>query len=106
MAALAGADWFITNLSTPGGNEGWLQGSGGVFAAHAGTDNSYAAATYLSAPESGGRIYTMLITPELSLASAGVLSFWTRSSNDAVFADRLSVAMSVDGDPDRSRGVV
>lgn len=97
VAALTTAGWVITNLSTAGGNEGWFQGSADVFTAHAGTNNSYAAANYLAAPEAGGRIYTMLITPEVSLASAGVLSFWTRSANDPVFADRLSVAMSVDG---------
>ena len=97
VSALTSAGWVITNLSTAGGNAGWIQGSGGVFAAHAGTDNSYAAASYQAVPDTGGRIYTLLITPEVSLASAGVLSFWTRSVDNLDFPDRMTVAMSVDG---------
>lgn len=97
VAALTSAGWVISNLSTAGGLTSWDQGSASVFTAQAGTNNSYAAATYQNAPITGGRIYTLLITPELSLVNAGVLSFWTRSSNQSVFADRLSVALSVDG---------
>lgn len=97
VAALTSAGWVIVNLSTAGGLTSWNQGSASVFTAHAGTNNSFAAATFQNAPVTGGRIHTLLMTPELPLVSAGVLSFWTRSSNDTEFADRLSVAMSVDG---------
>ncbi|MGZ8259729.1 MAG: choice-of-anchor J domain-containing protein, partial [Caldimonas sp.] len=49
VATLPGSGWILTNASTPVGSTGWFQGLPDFFPAHAGAENSYAAANFNSA---------------------------------------------------------
>ena len=95
---LATNGWTLINASAPGGLN-WFQGNPGVFNAHAGAPNSYAAASFLSTdPFLGGTISNWLISPEIQFASQ-VLSFYTRSDVNpgALFGDGLRVLVSLSG---------
>ena len=93
---LATSGWTLVNASSPGGLD-WFQGNSGVFNAHSGAPNSYAAASFLSTdPVLGGTISNWLISPEIQFASQ-ILSFFTRSEAVAGFADGLRVLVSLNG---------
>jgi hypothetical protein len=85
--------WAQVNNSVPPGSA-WFQGNAGIFPAQAGAADSYAAANFLSAGGSGGTVDNWLITPELSLSGATVLSFYTRHDATAGFNDVLEVRFS------------
>ena len=80
------------NVSTPVGG-GFFQGNDGLFAAHSGAANSYIAANFLSAATETGFIDSYLISPTLTLNSASVLSFFTRTTEPG-FGDKLEVRFS------------
>lgn len=96
VAGLGGAGWVLTNESSPVGTTGWFQGNSGVFPAHSGAADSYAAANFENAAP-GGAISNWLITPEISLDGNVTLSFWTRTEFGSPFADRLEVRLSDSG---------
>jgi hypothetical protein len=93
--------WAQVNNSVPPGS-GWFQGNAAIFPAQAGADDAYAAVNFLSAAGSGGTVDNWLITPELSLSGATVLSFFTRHAADPGFDDRLDVLFSPGGGLDAS----
>ncbi len=86
-------NWLMTNNSSPQGRA-WFEGNAGIFAAPAGAPNSYIAANYLSAAQEPGTIDNWLITPELSLGGATVLSFYTRADAAPGLNDMLEVRFS------------
>jgi PEP-CTERM motif len=95
---LAASGWTIVNASAPVGTTSWFQGNPGVFNAHSGAPDSYAAANFLSTDPLGGTISTWLISPEIQFASQ-ILSFYTRSDVNpgALFGDGLRVLVSLNG---------
>lgn len=93
--------WVQVNNSVPPGSA-WFQGNPGIFPAYAGPDDSYAAVSFLSATNGSGSVDNWLITPELSLNGATVLSFYTRHAADAGFDDRLEVLFSPGAGTDAS----
>lgn len=98
-AALPG--WLTSNLSSPIGGD-WFGGNAGVFAAQAGAPGSYIAASYLSAGGGAGTIDNWLITPELTLGGATLLSFYTRTQALSGFNDMLEVRFSEGAGTDAS----
>ena len=91
VGALSG--WVRANQSTPVGLS-WFQGNPGVFGAQAGPAASYIGASYLSASQGFGSIDNWLITPELTLAGATELSFFTRMQAVPGLNDMLEVRYS------------
>jgi hypothetical protein len=94
-------DWVLVNHSTPVGLA-WFQGNAGVFGAQAGPADSYIAASYLSAAQGFGAIDNWLITPELTLAGATQLSFFTRTQSIPGLNDMVEVRFSAGGGTDTS----
>jgi hypothetical protein len=91
ISALAG--WTRTNNSLPPG-QAWFQGNPGIFAAQSGPDDSYIATNFLSANNGIGTVDNWLITPELTLAGASTLSFYTRTDLTPGLNDTLEVRFS------------
>jgi hypothetical protein len=92
--ALPAAGWLQVNTGAPPRNP-WFQGNSGIFPAFAGPLDSYAGADFLSS--ASGVIDNWLISPELSIQPASVLSFATRSAGTQGFADVLEVLFSTGG---------
>jgi hypothetical protein len=99
VAALPG--WLMINNSTPAGRA-WFEGNAGVFEAQAGAPSAYIAANYLSAQGGAGTIDNWLITPELTLGGATVLSFYTRTQTVPSLNDMLEVRFSAGSGSDTS----
>lgn len=97
VAALGG--WHFINHSTPVGNS-WFQGNAGIFQAHAGAQDAYIGANFLSAGTGMGTVDNWLLTPELMLAGPTVLSFYTRSAGTPGFNDKLELRFSSGGGTD------
>lgn len=95
------ANWVLLNNSNPPGLA-WFQGNPGVFAAQQGPADSYFGANYLSAAFGTGTIDNWLITPELSLGGATLLSFYTRAEAAPGFNDMLEVRFSEGSGTDTS----
>jgi Cleaved Adhesin Domain/PEP-CTERM motif len=85
------AAWTLINNS-PSPSQNWFQGNAGIFTSQAGADDSYAAASFGSSTT--GAIDNWLISPELTLASAAQLSFYTRAAIEAGFHDSMEVLFS------------
>ncbi len=96
VAALPGAGWVITNLSNPAGSTSWFQGNSGIFGSHSGAADSYAAAN-LNATSNNGTISSWMLTPVLSVTNGTTISFYTRTEDPALFADRLELRFSSNG---------
>jgi hypothetical protein len=96
ISTLPGAGWVQTNNSSPTGATGWFQGNTGIFSAQGGAADAYIAANFLNA-DSGGNISNWLLTPTLTLNDGDVISFYTRTEDPALFADRLEVRLSTSG---------
>lgn len=94
VGALGG--WLLVNRSHPEG-QAWFQGNPGIFGAHAGAENAYIGANYLSAANGNGLVDNWLITPMLSLAGPAQLSFYTRGSDEDGFHDGLELRFSAGG---------
>ena len=92
ITTLAASGWVRTNNSVPVGND-WFQGNSGVFASQAGAPDSYIANSFLSTSAVSGVVDAWLISPELSLAGGGMLTFYTRTA-DAGFLDKVEVRFS------------
>jgi hypothetical protein len=99
VSALPG--WVQVNHSNPAGN-GWFQGNPGLFSAQAGASDSYAGVNYLSAQDGTGSVDNWLITPAMTLSGNTTISFFTRSSNDPGFNDRLEVRYALGNGTDTS----
>jgi hypothetical protein len=82
--------WTRYNASTAPGTT-WFQGNAGIFSAHAGAANSYAAANFLGAQGGAGMVDNWLITPTLALSGVTSLSFWANRDGAAGFSDQIEV---------------
>ena len=85
--------WIIDNQSNPVGSNSWFQGTTNVFNAHSGADNSYIAANFNNT--AGSDICNYLILPDLAYLES--ISFWTRTSINSNFPDRLLLLHSPTG---------
>jgi hypothetical protein len=90
ITTLASSGWILKNASAVVGGtpDGFFQGYPKVFAAQAGDDDSYIAASYGSA--SSGAINDWLITPEFSALYGATVTFWLRGGMDEGFFDTIS----------------
>lgn len=88
------ATWNVQNLSNPVGTRTWSQGNTAEFAPQA--TAGYIAANY-ETTTGAGDISSWLLTPQLTLTNGSTLSFWTRTSTEAPFPDRLQVRLSTAG---------
>ncbi len=87
--------WVQVNNSAPPGT-GWFQGNPGIFAAHTGAPDSYAAANYLGAAGGMGTVDNWLFSPILNLTGQTVLTFFARSELP-LFSDQLEVRYAPGG---------
>jgi PEP-CTERM motif len=85
--------WLKTYESTPGGSTQWYQGDQTLFAAQAGSSESYIAANYNSAP-ANGQIKDWLITPVFSTELRGEVTFWAKADLIPNYADKVSFGFS------------
>ncbi len=100
ISTLAGDGWVTTNNSSPTPADSWFQGFPADFSAHEGADNAYIAVGFRSVvdtPSPNGTISNWLITPETTMNNGDILTFYTRGSGPAFFADRLQVRFSTNG---------
>jgi hypothetical protein len=86
---LATSGWILTNNSAPAG-QSWFQGVPEIFAAQSGAAGAYAGANFLSTAGNGS-ISNWLISPEITLGSASVLTFYVRTEAVGGYADALNV---------------
>lgn len=83
--------WSLINNSAPVGQP-WFQGDNTTaFTAQAGADNSYIAASYLSANNGFGTVDNWLLTPTITLNGATTITFYTRGAADPGFTDTLQL---------------
>jgi subtilisin family serine protease len=93
---LPGLGWALINNSQPLGATGWFQGNTTVFSAHQGPADSYIGANFNNTG-SIGTISNWLITPEMLLQDGATISFYTRTADGSIWADRLELRMSLNG---------
>jgi hypothetical protein len=96
VSALTARGWIMQNLSNPQGTSGWFQGDRNTFHAWEGQGDGYIAAGHLSVKDAG-IISNWLITPEIEIKSGNLLSFWTRTTTQNKWPDRLQVRLSLNG---------
>jgi hypothetical protein len=100
ITTLAGAGWVQTNNSVPIGLTNWFQGNpisgGGPFNAFNGADNSYIGANFNNTT-GANTISNWLITPNRTIKNGDVISFYTRTTSDNLYADNLQLRMSLNG---------
>lgn len=100
------ANWSVLNNSSPVGAENWSQGSTALdgFPAQSGSPDSYMAANFdnttVDPNGNPSTISSWLISPTLSFNDGDVLSFYTRTVDSPVYADRLEVRFSAVGGTD------
>ncbi|HEX8371000.1 MAG TPA: choice-of-anchor J domain-containing protein [Pyrinomonadaceae bacterium] len=96
ITTLSAAGWFFQNNSTPTGTTGWFQGNSAVFPAQAGAVTSYIGANFNSTT-GDNTISNWLLTPNRTFNNGDVVKFWTRTTTDSPFPDRLEVRLSTNG---------
>lgn len=96
ILTLPASGWIQQNLSSPVGGLGWFQGNADAFPAFSGAPTSYIGANYNNV-NGAGTISNWLISPNLTLKNGDVITFYTRTSADNMWADRLQVRMSTNG---------
>ena len=96
VPGLTGGGWVVVNNSTPPTATNWFQGTAGVFSAHAGAPQAYAAANYVAGTSPGG-ISLWLISPMLTFAAGDTIAFYTRTESPVVFPDNLELRLSTNG---------
>lgn len=93
ITTLPGDGWNQINLSIPIGVTNWFQGSNRVFDAYSGSTESYIAANFNNTTTTGS-ISNWLITPVVNVENGDAITFYTRTSTDTTFPDRLQVRLS------------
>jgi hypothetical protein len=96
ITTLAGAGWVQTNNSVPIGSTNWFQGNPTVFPAFNGATDSYIGANFNNTT-GANTISNWLITPNRTIKNGDVISFYTRTTLDNMYADNLQVRMSLNG---------
>lgn len=89
--------WFMQNNSQPVGTTSWFQGNDTVFPAQGGAPTSYIGANFNNTTGGSGTISNWLLTPVLNLNDGDTVSFWTRTADGSIWADRLELRMSTAG---------
>lgn len=74
----------------------WFQGNSGIFQSQAGAPDAYIANNFLSA-DLGPNISHWLFSPVLTLGNNDTIEFYTRTTTDSLFADRLELRLSTNG---------
>lgn len=89
--------WGAANMSSPIGVIDWFPGNTTVFTSHAGTDNSYVAASWNNG--SGlAEISNWMFSPVRTFNNGDTVSFWTRvPTAGGEFPDRLFLRLSTNG---------
>ena len=88
--------WFMQNNSVPVGSTNWFQGNSIVFAAQNGAATSYIGANFNNTT-GANTISNWLLTPTRTLKNGDVFSFYTRTTVDNMYPDRLQVRLSTAG---------
>lgn len=100
ISNLPSSGWVLNNMSYPLGNTSWFQGtdiaSGGPFNAYNGATNSYIGANFNNVYQYG-TISNWLISPVRTFNNGDIIKFYTRASPDNMWADRLEVRLSQNG---------
>jgi subtilisin family serine protease len=96
ITQLPGQGWALINNSQPLGTTGWFQGNSTVFSAHQGPADSYIGANFNNTG-ANGTISNWLLTPEITLRDGDTISFYTRTADGSIWADRLELRMSLNG---------
>ena len=96
VTGLVGLGWVETNKSDPTGIIGYFQGNPQVFDAYQGADTAYMGANYNSTA-GAGTISNWMITPKLTLQNGDSISFWTRTSEESEYPDRLQFYLNTQG---------
>ncbi|MEQ1636618.1 MAG: choice-of-anchor J domain-containing protein [Methylococcales bacterium] len=95
--ALQSKGWDLINNSSAS-TEDWFQGTAGIFSAHSGAEDSYAAASAANSDLDGGNASNWLVSPSLNLNNGDQLKFYVRADSAEVdFHDRLQVRLSDKG---------
>jgi hypothetical protein len=82
--------WLVAQRSNPEGSAGWFSGNSEVFPSHSGSPGSYVGANY-DATGDTGTISLWLISPLLDFRTGSGLVFHTRTTELALFPDRVEV---------------
>lgn len=90
------ASWTVINRSSPAGSTSWFQGNPNSFPAQSGATNSYVGANFNNTSGTN-TISNWLITPQVALQNGNEFTFWTRTTTDSPFPDRLEVRLSTAG---------
>ena len=90
------AGWTCANNSAAIGTTNWFQGNATVFPAQAGDPGAYIGANFNNTTGSN-TISNWLISPQVDFGTGATLSFWTRTVDTTLFADRLEVRLSTAG---------
>ena len=97
ITTLAGAGWVQTNNSVPVGSTSWFQGNpvalGGPFDAFNGATNAYIGANFNNTT-GANTISNWLLTPNSTIKNGDVISFYTRTTLDNLYADNLQESVN------------
>ncbi|HOY39275.1 MAG: T9SS type A sorting domain-containing protein [Bacteroidales bacterium] len=96
ITTLTGSGWFMQNNSVPLGSTNWFQGNSDVFSAQSGAATAYIG-TNFNNTTGANTISNWLVTPSVTISNGDVLSFYTRTTDDNTYPDRLQVRMSTNG---------
>ena len=91
--------WRAYNLSSPVGTTGWSFAPT-TFTANTGT--GYISANFNNTTGATGLINNWLMSPTLTFNNGDTISFFTRTAEDTLWADRLRLALSLNGTSENS----
>jgi hypothetical protein len=95
--SLPSGNWFAINASNPIGTLGYVQGTGDIFPAHAGSStNSYLSVWYLSGADVSN-LNAFFMSPTVTFRNGDTISFFSRTVDDPGFPDRLNLKLSLNG---------
>ncbi len=99
VAGVPGPGWFAQNNSTPPIGTTVFQGLPGIFPAHMGPTDSYAAMSNNSTTTASPNaiLSVWLLTPTMTIDNGTQFSFFTRTVSGVSFPDRLQVRYSTNG---------
>jgi len=96
ITTLTGSGWFMQNNSVPVGSTGWFQGNPAAYISFNGATDSYIGANFNNTT-GANTISNWLVTPNMNLKNGDVVTFYTRTTIDNIWADNLQVRMSTNG---------
>lgn len=102
ITTLPGSGWVLVNQSSGIGAHpnGWFQGNVNAFPSVDGVTGEYIGSNFNAVDGVlGGAdvISCWLVTPVVTLENGGILTFYTRTTPDDVYPDRLEVRLSTNG---------